>query len=260
MSERQPAPGAAFFDVDRTLIAGASALRLAKPFRRSGLLSRRQELRAALTHVVFRHRGSDASQLEHFVQLSRTLMSGWDHATLQRVVEQELTRHVHPTVYREALERIDLHRRMGQPVYAVSATIRDVVEPLARLLELDGAIATDFEVRDGRFTGEVLRACHGEGKAEMLREFAEREGIDLEHSWAYSDSITDEPFLRAVGRPFAVNPDKALRALAEKEGWGILSFRTPVSAPWHAHRVARLSAAGVLAGSLLLLRRRRRRA
>lgn len=255
-----PANGAAFFDVDRTLIAGGAALRMAGPFRRKGLVTRRDQARAAIVQLGFVLRGADDTGIERFAAMARDLIAGWDREKVRAVIASELERVVHPTVYREALERIDQHHRQGQAVYAVSATMSDIVEPLAALLGLDGAIGSEMEVIDGRFTGEVTRHCHGQAKADRLREFASERGIALDRSSAYSDSISDRQFLAAVARPYAVNPDRELRKLAESQGWGILFFRTQVSAPWHTRRGVRGSLiVGALAAIAVGRRRRRRR-
>lgn len=236
-------PGAAFFDLDRTLIAGSSALRLARSFRKHGLLSRRQQVRAAIVQLGFMLKGADEDDLERFNATAKELIGGWDRDFVRRIIADELERHVRPTVYEEALERVDLHRRRGERVYVVSATMRDIVEPLAELLGLDGAVATEMEIVDGRYSGYIESVCHGPGKADRLHEFARVNGIDLAKSTAYTDSITDEKFLRSVGRPYAVNPDRDLRRLAEDEGWGILNFRTRVEVPLHHRREVRLGAA-----------------
>lgn len=259
-----PRPGgAAFFDVDRTLIAGASALHLARPFRRHGLLTRRDQARAAILQLGFMLRGADDGGIERFAATAKDLVGGWNQAEVRSIVERELERHVRPTVYREALDRVELHHRQGQPVYALSATIIDIVEPLARLLGLDGGLGSELEVVDGCFTGDIARVCHGEAKAQRMIEFAAEHGIDLAVSSAYSDSISDAPFLRAVGRPYAVNPDRELRKLAEAEGWGILFFRNRIQVPLHQRRAARASAlvalGAVVFGRRHMRRRRRRR-
>ncbi len=251
--------GAAFFDVDRTLIAGASALRLVKPLRRSGLLTRRQQVRAALVQLNFSLRGADTPTIERFQAAAEGLIAGWNQAEFRALVERELERHVRPSVFTGALERIDMHRAHGQRVYAVSATIEDIVEPLADLLGLDGAVASSLEVVDGEYTGQLGRICHGEGKAERLREFASLHHIDLAASSAYSDSISDADFLRAVGRPYAVNPDKELRQLAEEEGWGILWFRDTVEVPLHRRRGVRAAAAFMVAAFAAVFVHRSRR-
>lgn len=253
--------GAAFFDVDRTLIAGASALRLARPLRKRGLLTRSVQLRSVVQQIGFSVLGANTATLDRFAEGVRSIIGGWEQAEFRDVVEEELERSIRPTVFREALERIELHKRQGHPVYAVSATMEDVIEPFSEMIGLDGAIATQLEVVDGRFTGEILSACHGAEKARRLRQFAEDHGIDLAQSVAYSDSISDASFLQATGRAFAVNPDRELRRLAEQEGWGILYFRTRVKAPIHHHRAARASAAAVVAGLVVrgVVRRRRSR-
>lgn len=249
---------AAFFDVDRTLLAGASGLHLVQPFRRRGLLSARQVARTMLIQLSFASRGSDDDQLDRFTEGVKELMRGWEHDVVVDIIEQELERRIRPMVFQEALDRIAQHKAQGQRVYAVSATLEEIVEPLARLLGLDGAIATRMEVVDGVFTGEIELANHGAAKAGRLREFAVAHDVDLAASCAYSDSITDAEFLRAVGRAYAVNPDKALRRLAEDEGWGILRFSTRVRAPLHRRRGARLGMAALVGGLALRAAHRRR--
>jgi HAD superfamily hydrolase (TIGR01490 family) len=248
---------AAFFDVDRTLLAGASGFHLARPMRTKGLLTSRQLVRSALMAIAFSAQGTNHEQLDRFTVTFKELIRGWDRDTLVTLVEEELDRRVRPMVFQEALERIAHHQAQGHKVYAVSATMEEIIAPLADLLGMDGAIATRLEVVDGKFTGEVALANHGDEKAERLREFATEHDIDLAASSAYSDSITDTEFLRAVGRAYAVNPDKQLRRLAEDEGWGMLRFTTRVKAPLHRRKAARLGIL-VAAGGLALRAHRRR--
>jgi phosphoserine phosphatase len=127
------------------------------------------------------------------------------------------------------------------------------------MLGLDGAVATKMGVEDGVFTGEIDAACHGCDKADRLRQFAQEEGIDLAASVAYSDSITDAEFLKAVGRAYAVNPDKQLRALANQEGWGILRFSTRVRVPLHRRRSVHAGALTLATGVAVSMLRRRAR-
>lgn len=252
--------GAAFFDVDRTLLAGSSGLHLARPLRREGLLSARQLARTIIIGHAFAAQGSDDEQLDRFTEHARQLMRGWERETLLRVVEEELERRVRPMVFQEALERIAQHKRQGHRVYAVSATMEEIIEPLAELLGLDGAIATRMECVDGRFTGNIERPNHGPQKAQRLRDFAAEHRLDLPASCAYSDSITDVEFLRAVGRPYAVNPDRQLRRVAEEAGWGILRFSTRVRVPLHHRRSTRVGMAALAGGLALRALRRRVRA
>ncbi|MBC7459927.1 MAG: HAD-IB family hydrolase [Thermoleophilia bacterium] len=252
--------GAAFFDVDRTLLAGAIGLYLARPLRAHGLLTARQVVRTMLGQAVFAARGQNHAQIDKANEVVSSVMAGWNRAKFMHVVETELERRVRPMVFEEAIERIAQHQQQGMPVYAVSATMEEVIAPLAEMLGLDGAIATRLEEQDGAFTGRIVAPCHGPDKAARLREFAEAEGIDLAASVAYSDSITDAPFLQATGSAFAVNPDKQLRALAEAEGWGILRFTTRVRAPLHQRRAARAGALALVAGLAVGAARRRARA
>ncbi|MCW2955876.1 MAG: serB 1 [Thermoleophilia bacterium] len=258
MTQPVPHAGAAFFDVDRTLLAGASGLHLARPLRSSGLITARQLARTMLIQLTFASKGSDDAQLDRFTEGVKDLMKGWDRETVVRVIEDQIEHRIRPMVYRDALDRIAQHRAAGMRVYAVSATMEEIIEPLAELMGLDGGVATKMEVVDGLFTGEILSPCHGAQKADRLRELAEQEGIDLAQSVAYSDSITDEQFLRAVGRAYAVNPDKKLRALAEAEGWGILRFTERVRAPLHRRRGPRMAALAIITGLVYGWRGRRR--
>ncbi len=254
-----PPTVAAFFDVDRTLLAGASGFHLARPMRSRGLLTTRQLVRSALLGVAFARQGTNHRQLDRFTATFSELIRGWDRSTLTCIVEDELERRVRPMVFEEALERIASHQAQGHRVYAVSATMEEIIAPLAQLLGMDGAIATQLEVVDGVFTGEVALANHGDAKADRIRAFAAEHDIDLASSSAYSDSITDAEFLRAVGRPYAVNPDRQLRRLAEDEGWGILGFTTRVKAPLHRRRAARVGLVAVAGGLALRAARRRSR-
>lgn len=250
---------AAFFDVDRTLLAGASGFHLARPMKSKGLLTSRQLVRSALMAIAFSAQGTNHEQLDRFTVTFKELIRGWDRDTLVALVEEELERRVRPMVFQEALERIARHKAQGHKVYAVSATMEEIIGPLAQLLGMDGAIATKLEVVDGRFTGEVASPNHGDEKANRLREFAAEHDIDLGASSAYSDSITDSEFLRAVGRPYAVNPDKQLRRLAEEEGWGMLRFTTRVKAPLHRRRATHMGMLAVAGGLALRAHRRRGR-
>jgi HAD superfamily hydrolase (TIGR01490 family) len=129
-----------------------------------------------------------------------------------------------PLVYSEPMNLVEQHRARGEKVYIVSATLQEIVQHIADDLGFDGAIGSTCEVVDGVYTGRSLRAAHGEGKAEAVRQLAAEEGLDLDASTAYSDSYSDVPFLEAVGHPVAANPDKKLRRIAHERGWPVLDF------------------------------------
>lgn len=261
MESTNPQKPAAFFDIDRTLMAGASALKLARPFRKEGLLSRRSQVRAAVLQLGFMFKGAGDTSIERFQAMAEKLVSGWSQADVRRIVGEEIEGSLRPMVYREALERIELHRKMNEGVYAISATLSDIAEPFALALGLDGAICSIAEVDDaGAYTGAISVYCHGAEKLARLQEFAGDNNIDLAASAAYSDSSSDVPMLRAVGRPYAVNPDRELRKIAEEEGWSILTFRDRMRAPLHARKSVRFSvAAAALAVIARILVRRHRR-
>jgi HAD superfamily hydrolase (TIGR01490 family) len=136
------------------------------------------------------------------------------------LVAESMERVLRPLVYAESLDLVQRHRRRGEPVYIVSATLQEIVEAIADDLGFDGALGTVCEVVDGRYTGRALRALHADNKARCIREL----DFDLAESTAYSDSHTDLPFLEAVGHAVCVNPDRALRRIAADRGWPVLEF------------------------------------
>jgi HAD superfamily hydrolase (TIGR01490 family) len=220
---------AAFFDLDKTVISRSSSLALSRPMYRAGMVSRAQLLRGAYAQLVYLLVGADERKMERLKEGMLALTKGWDRAEVERLVEDVILEVIDPYVYQEALDLIELHRSEGRLIYIVSASPEEIVRPLARHFGAAGVVATRAEVGpDGRYTGELEFYCYGEEKAEAITELAERMGIDLSGSYAYSDSSTDLPMLEAVGHPVAVNPDRDLRREAEERGWPIRDFRRPV--------------------------------
>jgi HAD superfamily hydrolase (TIGR01490 family) len=215
---------AAFFDLDRTLIRRSSALALAGSFRERGVIGRGQLAKAAAWQLLFAARGAGAETVRKASEDGLMLLKGFAVEDLRTMVADAMETVLKPLVYREPLDLVGRHRQRGEPVYVVSATLQEIVEELARELGFDGAIGSVCEIDDGVYTGRSLRAAHGDGKAAAVRELAEREGFDLASSTAYSDSHTDLPFLEAVGKPVAVNPDRELRRIAAERGWPVLEF------------------------------------
>jgi phosphoserine phosphatase len=137
---------------------------------------------------------------------------------------------VTPLVYAEALAIMEEHRGAGRRVVVISASPEEIVRPLCRYLGIDDIIATRAAVdEDGRYTGELELYAYGPGKADAMRAMAEEEGIDLDASYAYSDSITDLPMLEAVGHPIVVNPDSELTKTAAERGWQVRRFESAVT-------------------------------
>jgi HAD superfamily hydrolase (TIGR01490 family) len=215
---------AAFFDLDRTLLRRSSALALAGSFRERGVIGRGQLAKAAAWQLLFAARGAGAEAVRKASEDGMMILKGFRVDELRDLVAGAMEPVLKPLVYLDPLELVERHRERNEPVYIVSATLQEIVEELARELGFDGAVGSTCEIVDGVYTGRSLRACHAEGKAAAVRELAEREGLDLSASAAYSDSHTDLPFLEAVGNPVAVNPDRELQRIADERGWPVLQF------------------------------------
>lgn len=219
---------AAFFDLDKTVIAKAAMLAFGPRLQQAGLLNRWLVARALWGQVVFRYLGADESRMQKMRETALRIATGWEKERISSLVDNALSEVIDPLVYAEALELIESHRDAGRRVYLVSASPEEIVLPLARHLGVDDAIATRARIdADGRYTGEVEFYSAGVHKVEAVESEAEEHGIDLERSFAYSDSITDLPLLESVGHPVAVNPDRALLREAEARGWEIRAFEHP---------------------------------
>ena len=225
---RHLARPAAFFDLDKTIIATSSTLAFSKPFQAGGLITRRAVLRSAYAQFVYLVGGADHDQMEKMRQFLSGLCTGWDVQTVRDIVAETLHHVVDPLVYDEAVSLIEEHHLAGRDVIIVSASGAEVVEPIGDLLDADGVVATRMRIVDGRYTGEIDYYAYGENKAAALTRLAEENGYDLERSYAYSDSVTDLRMLEAVGHPYAVNPDRELRREAVARGWPVLVFTRPV--------------------------------
>jgi HAD superfamily hydrolase (TIGR01490 family) len=216
--------GAAFFDLDKTLIEGSSALHFARAAYKAGMLSRRQLASDAWANIRFRLKGSTDEGTEELKQRILDAIAGWRVTDLARMGVDVLAG-ILPLVYRPVLDEAYAHQDAGRPVYIVTAASQELAEVLAHVLVFDGGIGMRSEVRDGVYTGRSAGPfTYREGKAEAIRELAESEGLDLSESYAYSDSESDLPMMRAVGHPVAVNPDSALEKVAREEGWRIMRF------------------------------------
>jgi len=222
---------AAFFDLDKTVIAKSSTLAFSRPFYKGGLVNRRAVLKSSYAQFVYLLQGADAEQMDRMRDYLGQLCAGWPVQQVQDIVAETLHELIDPLVYAEAVELFDEHRTNGRDVVIVSSSGEEVVGPIGDMLGVDRVVATRMVVEDGRYTGDIDFYAYGEGKAVAMRALAEDQGYDLAQSYAYSDSATDLPMLAAVGHPFAVNPDKALRREALERGWPVLTFRRPVHAP-----------------------------
>ena len=173
--------------------------------------------------------GADHDQMEKMRQFMSQLVTGWDVQTVRDIVADTLHNIVEPLVYDEAVDLIEEHHAAGRDVIIVSTSGAEMVEPIGVLLGADHVVATRMEVADGKYTGKIRFYAYAENKAKAISDLARKRGYDLASSYAYSDSETDAPMLEVVGHPFAVNPDRGLRKLAEERGWPILTFNRSVS-------------------------------
>ena len=227
---------AAFFDLDKTIIAKSSTLAFSRPFYAGGLITRGSVLRSAYAQFVYLVGGADHDQMEKMREYLSDLSAGWDVQTVRDIVADTLHHIVDPLVYDEAVSLIEEHQLEGRDVIIVSASGAEVVEPIGEMLGADGVIATRMEIEDGKYTGEIGYYAYAQNKATAIEELAKEKGYDLSRSYAYSDSVTDVHMLEIVGHPYAVNPDRELRKIAASRGWPVLWFNRPVA----LHRRMRL--------------------
>jgi HAD superfamily hydrolase (TIGR01490 family) len=216
---------AAFFDLDKTLMAGSSGMQFARVAARAGVVGRRQLAVWAVEHLRYRVRGTTDERTTEVLRVARELITGVPSKTIERM-GPEVMAAILPRVYPQMLEEVHAHQDAGRATFIVSAAGNDVVESLAAVLGMEGGIGTRYEVdAAGSFTGRLDGPfVYGPGKVTAMEEFAAEHDIDLAASYAYSDSVSDLPMLRAVGNPVAVNPDPPLAAIAREEGWQTLRF------------------------------------
>jgi HAD superfamily hydrolase (TIGR01490 family) len=245
--KREGENGAAFFDLDRTLIAGSSSFQFGRAAYKAGMLTRRDIARDTYENIVFRLRGSTDAGTDAIRARVSEMLEGAKVRDLQRLSGSVLAG-VLPRLYPRMLELAYEHQDDGRPIFICTAAAQEMAELMAIVLTFDGAVGSVAEVIDGVYTGrEGGPFNYREGKAQAIRELAEREGIDLAASYAYSDSESDLPMLRLVGHPVAVNPDKELARVARAEGWEIMRFE-------RLGRKIRMGAAAAVVGGLAMRR------
>ncbi|OEU90509.1 inhibition of morphological differentiation protein [Streptomyces abyssalis] len=219
---------AAFFDLDKTVIAKSSTLAFGRSFYQGGLINRRAVLRTAYAQFVYLLGGADHDQMERMREYLSALCRGWNVEQVKDIVAETIHDLIDPIIYDEAASLIEEHHLAGRDVVIVSTSGAEVVEPIGELIGADRVVATRMVVEDGCYSGEIEYYAYGPAKAEAIASLAESEGYDLSRCYAYSDSVTDIPMLEAVGNPCAVNPDRALRKEALGRDWPVLTFSRPV--------------------------------
>lgn len=215
--------GAAFFDLDKTLMQGSSGFQFARAVREAGMMSRRQLVADGIANLRFRLRGASDEESEALRIRIATSLQGVRVRDLERLGVRVMQR-ILPRLYPQMLTIAYAHQDAGRPVYIVTAAAQDMAQVLAKVMTFDGALGSALsEVEDGVYTGRPTGAfLYGAAKAVAIQRLAAREGLDLSACYAYSDSVSDAPMLRAVGHPVVVNPDADLEQLARVEGWEIL--------------------------------------
>jgi HAD superfamily hydrolase (TIGR01490 family) len=256
---REDPTAGAFFDVDNTLIRGASIYYFARGLAARDMFGPRDLARVAWGQVYFRLRGAENSEhINALRQAALTFVAGHKVTDIISLSEEIFDETMADRVWEGTRELAQGHLRAGQRVWLVTATPVELATVISQRLGLTGALGTVAESADGVYTGRLVGGLlHGEAKAAAVASLAEREGLDLARCSAYSDSSNDLPMLQLVGHPNAVNPDAELRAVARREGWPVHDFRSGRKATLMAlPAAAGLGAvAGGIAAGLALHRR-----
>ena len=178
-----------------------------------------------IAQLVFMRYGAGTSRVGQTAETAIVFLKGLPVEEMREIVEEAVELAFRPHVYRDALGLVALHRKRGERSFILSAALQEIVDALVSELGFDGGLGSAAEVEHGVYTGRIERRLDGAAKAAALENLAMTEGIDLRQSTAYSDSASDVPFLEAVGRAVAVNPDRRLREIAAERGWRVLRFR-----------------------------------
>jgi putative phosphoserine phosphatase/1-acylglycerol-3-phosphate O-acyltransferase len=222
---------AAFFDLDRTLLGDSSGILIMEALRDRGLISDRDLALADVGRRFFKVIGETWLGMQ-ITKRSLSRFAGWSRQDMREAAERSVEK-LDAAVYAEARALIERHQRDGHLVVIATSTGRDIVEPLADRLGVDRLIATEYEEDErGVYTGNMIgKWLWGPDKADAVRAFAQAQGIDLDQSFAYTDSYYDRHLLEMVGYPRVVNPDALMRAYAVRKGWPVLGFRNREGPP-----------------------------
>ncbi len=209
----------ALFDLDRTLVSGSSAVALGRALAARGLVHRRALVAAGARHAAYRRWGSTDRQVARLQARALAAVAGVERAPLVDVA-RGVAADLVATMAAAARELVDRHRGAGDFCVVLSASPQELVDAFTTAVGAHRGISSRGEVVSGRFTGRLDGPlCYGVGKLERLR--TSLGDVDLAAAWAYADSASDLPLLHAVGHPVAVNPDRELRRVADREGWPI---------------------------------------
>src|SRR4051812_28796445 len=225
MAAAEQKKGAAFFDLDKTLMAGSSGMVFARVANQRGFVPRGQLAKWGWDHLRYRLRGSSDEQTDAVIDVAKKVFAEIPERDVERMAPAVLAG-ILPRIYPQMLNEVHRHQDEGRATFIVSAAGNDLVKALAAVLGMEGGIGTAWAIGpDGKFTGEMDGPfVYGKGKVEAMERFAKRHDIDMDQSWAYSDSVSDLPMLRSVGHAVVVNPDGPLLEIARQEGWEVMRF------------------------------------
>lgn len=227
LAQVSPEHVGAFFDVDETLVRGASVFWAAREMFSHGFFGVKELQYAALQTLRYVLFGENTGKIAEYGDRAAQIIEGNSVEHLREISEELYDRYFVPHVYQATYDRLKAHREAGHQVWLVSATPWLIAEVFARRLGVAGGIGTRMEVSGGLLQGKLEgNIVHGPGKVTVMQEIAAENNLSLEHSWAYSDSANDIPLLSAVGNPVAVNPDRDLADFATQHGWEILQARS----------------------------------
>ena len=225
-AQTAPTTVAAFFDVDNTVIRGASAFHIARGLKQRGYFRNRDIIRFGWEQLKYLIFGESKEQMDTVKAEALSIIKGWSVAEMAQIGEEVYDEVLALRIFPGTKALIDEHRAQGHQVWFVTATPVEIGRLIARRLGATGALGTVAEHQGGHYTGRLAGDfMHGEAKAVGVRELAERTGLVIESCFAYGDSMNDVPMLAAVGHPCAINPDGRLRRHAKKQGWPIQEFR-----------------------------------
>ena len=218
---------AAFFDVDNTLMRGSSLYFLSRGMYKRGFFTKKDISNFIVANLRYRLSGLESTEEIAKVQAAACeFFRGHEVDEIEKMGIEVYDEYVSPALWAGTIEIANEHLVAGEEVWLVTATPKDLAELIAKRLGFTGALGTIAETKDGRYTGKLIgQLLHGPNKAVAIQQLATKHGIDLAHSYAYSDSHHDIPLLTAVGHPRVINPDTSLQIYARKHNWPIYDFR-----------------------------------
>lgn len=217
---------AAFFDVDNTIIRGASAYHIARGLRRRGFFTRRDVIRFAWEQAKYLTIGETKRQMNDLREEALSIIKGWSVAEMTSIAEDVYDEVLALRIFPGTKRILDHHIEEGHEVWLVTASPVEIGRMIARRLGATGALGTIAKHERGYYTGALVGdLMHGENKAHAVHQLAKERGLDLTHSYGYGDSLNDVPLLETVGNPCAINPDLRLRRYAKSRHWDLRDFR-----------------------------------